>query len=179
MMSKKILITGGCRSGKSRHALTLAREIFGDKLYVATAEALDSEMSTRIAKHRQERGQGWETHEEPKDVIKVFRQLENRSGILIVDCLTLWLSNLLIAENQPEYILKEADRLMDQSERMKCQLIFVTNEVGAGIVPDNKLARDYRDIVGAVNQIVAQRCDEVVHMVSGIPVKIKTGPAIS
>lgn len=172
-MSNKILITGGCRSGKSRHALTRARNIPGEKLYVATAEALDSEMAERIAKHQQERGEEWETHEEPTQLTQVFKQLENRSGVLILDCLTLWLSNLLIKDYDQEQILKEAIRLMDQGEQMKCQLIFVTNEVGAGIVPENKLARDFRDIVGAVNQLAAQRCDEVVHMVSGIATTLK------
>ena len=174
-MSKKILITGGCRSGKSRHALVLARDIPGDKLYVATAEALDSEMAERIAKHQQERQADWETHEEPTEVIKVFKQLENRTGILILDCLTLWISNLLGKNFDHDSILMEAGRLMDQSERMQCQVVFVTNEVGAGIVPENKLARDFRDLMGGVNQLIAQRCDEVIHMVSGIPVTIKAG----
>lgn len=172
-MSKKILITGGCRSGKSRHALTLARSIPGEKIYVATAEALDSEMAERIAKHQQERGEDWETHEEPTELIKVFKQLEDRAGVLVLDCLTLWLSNLLIKDYGQDHILKEARRLMDQGEHMRCQLIFVTNEVGAGIVPENKLARDFRDLVGGVNQLIAQQCDEVIHMVSGIPTTIK------
>ena len=172
-MSKKILITGGCRSGKSRHALELARDIPGDKLYVATAEALDSEMSERIKNHQQERGAEWETHEEPIELPEVFKQLESRSGVLILDCLTLWLSNLLCKNHSHDSIVKKANLLMDQSEQMLCQVIFVTNEVGSGIVPDNKLARDYRDIVGSVNQQIARRCDEVIHMVSGIAVTIK------
>jgi len=172
-MNTRILITGGCRSGKSRHALELARGIPGEKLYVATAEALDSEMAERIKKHRQEREAGWETHEEPRELVAVFKQLENRTGVLILDCLTLWLSNLLGKNQDPETILKETDRLMDQSERMQCRIIFVTNEVGAGIVPENKLARDFRDLMGSLNQRVAQRCDTVIHMVSGIPVTIK------
>jgi len=173
-MRKTILITGGCRSGKSRHALTLARNIPGEKLYVATAEALDSEMAERIAKHRQERDPGWETHEEPTELVKVFKQLETRSGVLILDCLTLWLSNLLLNNHDQEHISKEASRLMDQCEQMRCQVIIVTNEVGAGIVPENQLAREFRDLVGGVNQLVARRCEEVIHMVSGIPVTIKT-----
>ena len=172
-MSKKILITGGCRSGKSRHALTLARSVSGEKLYVATAEALDSEMVERIAKHQQERGEGWETHEEPIDLVSVFKQLDNRSGVLVLDCLTLWISNLLIKDYGQEHILKEASLLMDQSDQMQCQLIFVTNEVGAGIVPENKLARNFRDIVGGANQLVAQQCEEVIHMVAGIPTVLK------
>lgn len=172
-MSKKILITGGCRSGKSRHALTLARDIPGDKLYVATAEALDSEMTERIKKHQQEREAEWETHEEPVDLTSVFTRLENRAGVLVLDCLTLWLSNLLGKNLENDAIFLEASRLMDQSEKMQCQVIFVTNEVGAGIVPENKLARDFRDLMGGVNQLVAKRCDEVIHMVSGIPVTIK------
>ena len=173
-MSKNILITGGCRSGKSSHALTLARGVSGEKLYVATAEALDSEMAERIARHQQERGESWETHEEPVELIKVFKQLETRAGVLILDCLTLWISNLLIKDYDQEHILKEVIRLMDQSDRMQCRLIFVTNEVGAGIVPENKLARNFRDIVGAANQLVASRCDEVIHMVSGISTIIKS-----
>jgi len=174
-MGKKVLITGGCRSGKSRHALTLAQDISGDKLYVATAEALDSEMTERIKKHRQEREAGWETHEEPVDLTSVFEKLKDRTGILILDCLTLWISNLLGKNFNQDSILLEAKRLMDQSERVQCQVIFVTNEVGAGVVPENKLARDFRDISGGVNQLVAQQCDEVIHMVSGIPVTIKAG----
>lgn len=172
-MNKRILITGGCRSGKSRHALTLAGSVPGEKLYVATAEALDSEMTERIAKHRQERGNGWVTYEEPVEPVKIFKQLESREGVLILDCLTLWVSNLLLKDCDDESILKAVDHLMQQSEQMQCQLIFVTNEVGAGIVPENKLARDFRDVVGAVNQLVAQRCDEVIHMVSGIPMTLK------
>ncbi len=172
-MSKKILITGGCRSGKSRHALMLARDIPGDKLYVATAEALDSEMEERIAKHQREREAEWETHEEPTKLIQVFEQLENRNGVLVLDCLTLWISNLLGENLGSDSILAETKRLMDQCEQMHCQIIFVTNEVGAGIVPENKLARDFRDLVGGVNQLIAQRCDGVIHMVSGIPVTIK------
>ena len=172
-MSKKILITGGCRSGKSRHALELAGDVAGDKLYVATAEALDSEMADRIKKHQREREADWETHEESREVVAVFKQLENRKGVLILDCLTLWLSNLLGKNLGHEDILTETDRLMDQAERMQCRIIFVTNEVGAGIVPENKLARDFRDLMGSVNQRVAQRCDTVFHMVSGIPMILK------
>ena len=172
-MNNMILITGGCRSGKSRQALTRARTIPGDKLYVATAEALDSEMTERIKKHQQEREADWETHEEALALVKIFKQLENRTGVLIVDCLTLWLSNLMVKNYSEQDVLQEVDRLMDQSERMQCQIIFVTNEVGAGIVPDNKLARDFRDLMGSINQRVAQRCDEVIHMVSGIPMTLK------
>ena len=177
-MGKKTLITGGCRSGKSRHALALARGIPGDKLYVATAEALDSEMAERIAKHQQERQADWETHEEPTELIKVFKHLENRSGVLILDCLTLWISNLLGKNFDHDSILMEAGYLMDQSERMQCQVSLVTKEVGAGLVPENKLARDFRDLAGRVNQLIAQRCDEVIHMVSGIPVTIKADSEI-
>ncbi len=174
-MGRKILITGGCRSGKSRHALAMAGEISGEKLYVATAEALDSEMAERIAKHKRERGEAWETFEEPRELLKVFKQLECRIGVLILDCLTLWISNMLIRDCTQEFILDEARQLIDQGDNMHCQLIFVTNEVGAGIVPENKLARDFRDIAGEVNQRIAEHCDEVIHMVSGIPVMIKPG----
>ncbi len=174
-MGKKTLITGGCRSGKSRHALKLAGDIPGEKIYVATAEALDSEMAERIAKHKRERGEVWETFEEPRELVKVFKQLECRVGVLILDCLTLWISNRLIQDGTQEFILDEARQLIDQCEKMQCEMIFVTNEVGAGIVPENKLARDFRDIAGEVNQRIAEQCDEVIHMVSGIPVNIKPG----
>jgi len=173
-MAKKIFITGGCRSGKSRHALTLAHRVAGEKMYVATAEALDSEMGDRITRHQQERGEGWQTFEEPRELSKVFKQLDDRVGVLILDCLTLWVSNWLMQDCTQEFIMDEARRLMDQCEKMQCQIIIVTNEVGAGIVPENKLARDFRDIVGEVNQLVATRCEEVIHMVSGIPAVLKS-----
>ena len=172
-MAKKILITGGCRSGKSRWALALTRDLPGDKMYIATAEALDSEMKERIGKHQRERGAEWETHEVPRGLLAVFQQLENRSGVLILDCLTLWISNLMVKGQEHDFILKEADRLVDQIKNMQCQVVVVTNEVGAGIVPDNKLARDYRDLVGEINQRFAGGFDTVIHMVSGIPVMIK------
>ena len=142
-------------------------------MYIATAEALDSEMKERIGKHQRERGAEWETHEVPRDLLAGFQQLEHRSGSLILDCLTLWISNLIVKGQGHDFILKEADRLVVQMEHMQCQVIVVTNEVGAGIVPDNKLARDYRDLVGEINQRFAQRFDAVIHMVSGIPVMIK------
>lgn len=172
-MAKTILITGGCRSGKSRHALTLAETMDGQKMYVATAEALDAEMTERIEKHRQERGPGWETHEEPIRLTSILKSLETVSGVLVLDCLTLWVSNWMLKADDPESLLKEADRLIDQCRKMQCTLIVVTNEVGAGIVPENKLARDFRDQVGSINQRFAQEFDEVVHMMSGIPVRIK------
>lgn len=172
-MAEKILITGGCRSGKSRHALKLAEATAGDKIFVATAEALDVEMTERIARHQQERGKDWETFEEPLELSKVFSQLEPRSGSLVLDCLTVWISNQMLRGDNREQILKAGRRLIEQCDRMQCRVIFITNEVGAGIVPDNKLARDFRDLAGEINQLVAEKCDEVVHMVSGIPVNLK------
>ncbi|NIQ03056.1 MAG: bifunctional adenosylcobinamide kinase/adenosylcobinamide-phosphate guanylyltransferase [Nitrospinaceae bacterium] len=173
-MAKATLITGGCRSGKSRHSLSLAREVVGDKMYLATAEALDAEMKERIARHQLERGKDWETIEEPVEVLRVLQDLENRSGVLVLDCLTLWISNRMHHGDNREELVQEAGRLAGQIGRMRCELIVITNEVGAGIVPENKLARDFRDLAGEINQRFAEHCDQVIHMVSGIPVVLKS-----
>lgn len=172
MTKKNILVTGGCRSGKSRHALSLAKQFSGKKVYLATAEALDKEMEKRIARHRNERGKEWITVEEPLNLIAAL-QRETDAEIIVLDCLTLWISNLLMKNTSTDSILKQATDLMRKCNDVKATLVFITNEVGDGIVPENKLARDFRDIAGEVNQIVAGNFDEVIHMVSGIPVVIK------
>lgn len=186
-MNKMTLITGGCRSGKSRHALELGQNTADHKMFVATAQALDTEMSERIEKHKKERsGKGWNTFEEPFQPTSVLVELRYQPGVLVLDCLTFWVSNLLLKDYSIEeipdeelrdyiylYILNETNLLMAESRKMNCQLIFVTNEVGSGIVPVNKMAREFRDIMGSVNQIVAEKCDEVIHMVCGIPTTIK------
>lgn len=174
-MKKTILITGGCRSGKSRHALQLAESFSGKKFFLATAQPLDDEMEKRIKKHRVERGEEWVTFEEPLDLTGV---LENVGGdpqsVLVLDCLTLWISNLLMADNSKETIMQAVNDLLDGCSRFQGTLICITNEVGAGIVPETPLGREFRDLAGEINQRVAGSFDEVILTVSGIPVKIKS-----
>jgi 5,6-dimethylbenzimidazole synthase len=174
-MKKTILITGGCRSGKSRHALHLAEIFSGKKFFLATAQPLDDEMATRISRHREERSAEWTTIEEPLDLTAVFEKLESDpQSVLVLDCLTLWVSNLLMAENSKEKIMRVVDELLDCCSRFPGTLIAITNEVGAGIVPETPLGREFRDLAGEINQRFAKCFDEVVLTVSGIPVQIKS-----
>jgi len=174
-MGLTTLITGGCRSGKSRQALVLAKGISGYKVFVATAEARDEEMKERIARHRKERGGEWETVEEPVDLVHTFQRLENQKGVVVLDCLTLWISNLMLRGDSSENILNEAGRLEEQLKRMPCETVIITNEVGSGIVPENSLAREFRDLAGEINQRFAASCDRVIHMVAGIAMNLKSG----
>ncbi|CCQ90420.1 fused Bifunctional adenosylcobalamin biosynthesis protein CobU/Cob(II)yrinic acid a,c-diamide reductase (modular protein) [Nitrospina gracilis 3/211] len=174
-MTHSVLITGGCRSGKSRHALELAARHTGPKVFLATAQALDDEMSERIEKHKEERGPGWITHEEPLDPGSILRDGTCAPGSLVIlDCITLWLSNLLMASITRENILRRVDELLDVCQRFDGTVILITNEVGAGIVPGSALGREFRDLAGEINQRVAARLDEVIHTVSGIATVLKS-----
>lgn len=178
MTNKVVLITGGARSGKSRYAEERARETGARRLYLATAEAKDEEMARRIAAHRERRGDGWLTVEEP---IELSRELLRRRGEVdcaLVDCLTLWTSNLLLLHDV-EAVTKKIDELINALTLLDFHVFFVTNEVGSAIVPDNALARSFRDLVGWTNQRVAQSADEVVLMVAGLPVFVKKDGACS
>ena len=160
------LIIGGARSGKSAHAERLI-EAAGGGCYLATADAGDDEMKARIKAHKARRGDVWQTVEEPLDLIGALNGLERP---VLVDCLTLWLSNLMMAERDIE---EEFNTLIGAIPRLKNPVIFVTNEVGQGIVPDNKLARDFRDHAGRLNQMIAGVADQVILMTAGLPQKIK------
>ncbi|MDA9545788.1 adenosylcobinamide kinase/adenosylcobinamide-phosphate guanylyltransferase [Bradyrhizobium sp. USDA 3397] len=164
-----ILITGGARSGKSTRAEARARSFPGQLVYIATAEALDGEMQERIAKHRARRGTDWIEREAPLDLVQALVETEG-GGARLVDCLTLWLSNLLHSERD---WLREVTRLADVLPRLRSPVIMVTNEVGLGIVPDNALARSFRDAAGIMNQIIAGVADEVEFVVAGLPMKLK------
>jgi len=164
-----ILITGGARSGKSRRAELRARSFPGQPVYVATAEALDAEMDERIAKHRARRGSDWIEREVPLDLVAALAETDG-GGARLVDCLTLWLSNLLHAERDWS---QEVTRLADVLSRQRSPVIIVTNEVGLGIVPDNALARTFRDAAGLMNQSIAGAADEVEFVVAGLPMKLK------
>jgi adenosylcobinamide kinase/adenosylcobinamide-phosphate guanylyltransferase len=164
-----ILITGGARSGKSTRAESRARAFAGRPVYIATAEALDSEMSQRIAKHRDRRGTDWLERETPLELVTALAETDG-GGARLVDCLTLWLSNLMHAERDwPE----EASRLVDALGRQKSPVVLVSNEVGLGIVPDNALARQFRDAAGILNQMIARAADEVEFVVAGLPMRLK------
>ncbi|MBR0900499.1 bifunctional adenosylcobinamide kinase/adenosylcobinamide-phosphate guanylyltransferase [Bradyrhizobium tropiciagri] len=164
-----ILITGGARSGKSRRAELRARSFPGQPVYVATAEALDAEMDERISKHRARRGNDWVEREVPLDLVEALSETDG-GGARLVDCLTLWLSNLLHAERDWS---QEIARLADALQHQRSPVIFVTNEVGLGIVPDNALARTFRDAAGLMNQTIAAVADEVEFVVAGLPMKLK------
>ncbi|NWF56073.1 MAG: bifunctional adenosylcobinamide kinase/adenosylcobinamide-phosphate guanylyltransferase [Syntrophaceae bacterium] len=173
--SKKriIFITGGARSGKSRFAEELARQFSGPKAYLATAQALDEEMAERIRRHRETRSGDWQTLEEPMDVTGCVEDQGDRFHLILLDCLTLWVSNLMMAGWDGAKILEEGDRLLGACRQAKCSLILVGNEVGMGIVPENAQARLFRDLSGFIQQNAARQSDEVYFMVSGLPVKIK------
>lgn len=175
-MFSTILITGGCRSGKSGHALNLASKVRGTRrLFVATCVAEDEEMRRRVQRHQKERGPAWQTLEEPVELAHVIQRQGPDADLILVDCLTLWVSNLMTKQPDDTTFLGWLDELCRVIARPPCPLIFVTNEVGAGIVPENKLARQFRDLTGWANQKVAAACTTVIWMVAGIAVTIKPG----
>jgi len=164
-----ILITGGARSGKSVRAEARARAFAGKPVYIATAEALDAEMADRIARHRARRGNEWLERETPLELVAALDETDG-GGARLVDCLTLWLSNLLHAGRD---WTSATAALADALARQRSPVVLVTNEVGLGIVPDNELARRFRDAAGIMNQMIARAADEVEFVVAGLPVRIK------
>jgi adenosylcobinamide kinase / adenosylcobinamide-phosphate guanylyltransferase len=170
------LILGGARSGKSTHALTLAGDA-ARVLFVATAEPHDDEMATRIAAHRAERAAHWDTLEEPRALAPALLRAVAAYDVLILDCLTLWVSNLLLT-SPPTDPAPAVPALLDVYERHDADWIIVSNEVGLGLVPDNPLGRAYRDALGAVNREVAKAADVVLFMVAGLPLQVKPPPPL-
>jgi adenosylcobinamide kinase/adenosylcobinamide-phosphate guanylyltransferase len=162
------LVLGGARSGKSRYAETLITALAPPWVYVATAEALDAEMAERIAVHRARRGAGWTTVEIPRALAVAIA--DNAGAPVLVDCLTLWLSNLMMADAAIE---DEIERLIAALTAAQAPVVIVANEVGSGIVPDNALARRFRDLQGGLNQRIAALADRVVLMVAGLPLVLK------
>lgn len=160
---------GGARSGKSRHAQQLAESVSQDRLFVATAQAHDEEMADRIARHQADRDARWRTIEAPLDLPEAIRTHGHGGRVLLVDCLTLWLSNLLLADADME---AAGDALLGSIAGVAAHLVIVSNEVGFGIVPDNALARRFRDAAGRLNQKVAAACDATDLVVAGIPLRI-------
>ncbi len=164
-----ILITGGARSGKSTRAEARVGIFPGRPVYIATAEALDDEMRARIARHRARRGSEWLERETPLELAAALTETDG-GGARLVDCLTLWLSNLMHAERNWE---SEGFVLAETLGRQRSPVVLVTNEVGLGIVPDNALARRFRDAAGLLNQMIARVADEVEFVVAGLPMRVK------
>jgi adenosylcobinamide kinase/adenosylcobinamide-phosphate guanylyltransferase len=172
-LKKIVFVTGGCRSGKSRFAIEFADSHFEEKIFVATCKAQDQEMRKRIKEHQRTRGSEWETVEVPTALAEAVATHASKCDVILIDCLTLWTNNLLAEGGSQEEILTHTDALIQAIDEARCSVILVSNEVGCGIVPENELARRFRDIEGLVNQKVAACADTVVWMVAGIPVPIK------
>ena len=181
-MGKIVLVTGGCRSGKSAYAQQLAESLPPSRLFIATCPVTDDEIRQRIERHRQaRRDRGWETIEERLDLTAVFRG-NGHHNVFLVDCITLWVNNWMYAAEQDrrqigeDEITERTDQMLDAAGACRGTAFFVTNEVGMGVVPDNAQARCYRDLVGRANQIVAARADVVTLVCCGIPMHLK-GPS--
>jgi adenosylcobinamide kinase/adenosylcobinamide-phosphate guanylyltransferase len=173
MVKKAIFIIGGARSGKSRFALDYANRHFFKKLYLATCEVVDEEMAARVENHKRLRGPGWLTVEEPVEIVEKIKQEGEGVEVILLDCITLWLSNLLIKWNDDSRIMEESDRLINTIQQRKTSFILVSNEVGMGIVPPEPLGRRFRDLSGIVSQRIAEVAETVIFMVSGIPIFLK------
>jgi len=180
MAGKFILVTGGARSGKSVFAENYASNCAGPMAYIATAQIYDEEMKERVAIHQSRRSADWITFEAPYEADKAIVTAGLQAEVILFDCLTLYTTNLMLAPTAPEdresrhdYVMNEITKLLDAAKLLNKTVIFVTNEVGMGIVPDNAMAREYRDLAGIANQRVAAQADEVYLVVSGLAIEIK------
>ena len=179
-VSGVVLVTGGSRSGKSAFAQNLAESSSDERVYIATCPRVDEELACRIERHKQERqGKGWQTIEEELDIVVALRSIEP-GGAVVIDCLTLWINNILFRSSESkapteDEISSAAVELLEAAEDFGGTVILVTNEVGMGLVPPQASSRLYRDLVGRCNQTIAKGADQVVFMVSGIPLYLKGG----
>ncbi len=181
MAGKIILVTGGARSGKSEFAERYVLHFSPKCDYIATAEILDDEMAERVRLHRARRDARWVNHEAPYHADETFATLGDETGCVLFDCLTVYMANLMYGKGAPEgeflarceYVLGEIDKLLAAAKNTGKTVVFVTNEVGGGIVPENKVAREYRDLAGWVNQKVADAADAVYLCVCGQAVDVK------
>ena len=168
--ARTTLVIGGARSGKSRYAEQLLAAHDGTRIYIATAEAGDAEMAARIVAHQARRGAGWRTIEQPLDLVTALETHCRPAGAVLVDCLTLWLSNLMAASRD---IAAATSRLVRAVQRLEGRTVLVSNEVGLGIVPTHPLGREFRDHAGRLNQAVAAAVDEAVFIAAGLPLRLK------
>ncbi len=178
-MGHLIYISGGCRSGKSHHAQQLAEELPGRRAYIATCPQIDNEMAERIERHQRQRaGRGWQTIEAPIELAKTIEQTDE-FDVLLIDCLTLWVNNLLYTAEQQgetvdEYDIRDkCNELIGICRKRSQTIIFVSNELGMGLVPVDSISRRYRDCLGRCNQVIAQSCDTAIFMVSGLPLVLQ------
>jgi len=169
-----MLVLGGAKSGKSRYALDICNRSGKNRIFLATARAKDQEMKERILRHQAEREPEWLTREEPLKIAAAIREADREDTIILVDCLTLWLSNLFMKyKDDQREIDRAVETLVTQLADIHGSVVLVSNEVGAGIVPDNPLSRRYRDCAGLLNQQVAATADKVVAVIAGIPLALK------
>ena len=179
-MGKLVLVTGGARSGKSRFAEEYAARFGTDVAYIATAQVLDKEMQFRVDLHKRRRPKSWQTYEAPFRAQEAIRAASREHDMILFDCLTLYISNMLCrmddfadAAANYERLQQDLTPLIEEVKAADSTVVFVTNEVGGGIVPENHLAREYRDLVGIANQLMARAADEVYWVVAGIAVDVK------
>jgi adenosylcobinamide kinase / adenosylcobinamide-phosphate guanylyltransferase len=174
---RSALILGGARSGKSAYAQVLAEASRPERLYLATGAPGDEEMAARIARHQADRGEGWTTLEEPVEVASALLAHARAGRVVVVDCLTLWLSNLMLAGRDPAPAVA---RLTDAIGGLAGPAILVSNEVGMGIVPDHKLGREFRDWQGRANREIGAACEAVIFVAAGLPLQLKpsTTPSV-
>lgn len=173
-MTRHVLVLGGARSGKTSFAERLTLRAGSRPAYLATAEALDAEMRDRVASHKATRGQSFTTIEEPVALADTLRRAATRHDVILVDCLTLWITNLLVANEDVARHVSELGATLVQLKTAK--IVLVSNEVGLGIVPDNAMARTFRDLAGAAHQRLAEICDDVYFIVAGLPMTLKGEP---
>jgi adenosylcobinamide kinase/adenosylcobinamide-phosphate guanylyltransferase len=172
-MGKFIFILGGVRSGKSAYVQQRAKEQADKVIYVATGQIGDSEMKKRIASHIRKRPRHWKTIEEPINLVDALKRCKGKAEIIIIDCLTLFLSNLMLRGFSAQEIFKTVRNLARCVVGLPQTVFLIANEIGLGIVPENKMAREFRDIAGAAHQIMAKNADEVVFMQAGLPMRLK------
>jgi adenosylcobinamide kinase/adenosylcobinamide-phosphate guanylyltransferase len=172
-MAKITFILGGVRSGKSGYAVKLAKRSGVRVAFIATCLASDKEMKARIEIHRQNRPSHWKTFQGYTDITSIIKKVGHKFDVVIIDCLTLLLSNLMAEKLSDNSIENKISQMLIALKSVKSKSIIVSNEVGMGIVPRNKLARRFRDLSGRINQIVAQKSDKVFFMLAGLPLKIK------
>lgn len=170
---KVIFVTGGCRSGKSRYAESLCTAVEGPRAYIATAEIFDEEMRERVRLHREQRGDAFHTIEAPIDLAAALRSVPAGTTVVMVDCLTVWMGNLM--HHLPDFD-EDCSAILDFLQALRevsCQVVLVSNELGMGIVPESAMGRRFRDVAGRLNQRVAAIADEAYFTVSGLPMKLK------
>lgn len=174
-MKKLILVLGGARSGKSQYTVELAQKMSGRTVFLATLEFRDDEMEERIKKHQQARPAEWQTVEEGKNIDNILLNLKGLCDVVIVDCLTNLVSNLLLDLQDEEKVTERIEGIMRVIDEADFTVLMVSNEVGTGLVPETVLGRKFRDVAGKTNQLAAQYANEVYLMTAGIPLRIKEG----